>query len=185
MKCTTFRLSLFVLAAASLLSVRAYADSITLTLTDPVQFGGASLGSSLSFDATVSAPSTNSAAIFLNSDSFNVDAPLTLDDSAFFSGFPFFLNPGDSANGLLFTVFLPTTTPNAVYNGSFTIVGGADGNASDNLADVTFEVTTVPQTPTVPEPASILLLSAGLPGVAAMIRRKLVTRSRPEVAAVS
>jgi hypothetical protein len=180
MKSTAFTFSFFALAAALLLSVPAHADTITLTLTDPVQYGGNSLGSSLSFDATVSAPITNGFAVNLNADSFNVDAPLTLDDSAFFSEFPFFLNPGDSFTGLLFTVFLPTTTANAVYNGSFSILGGADANAGNDLADVTFEVNT-----TTPEPPTILLLGAGLPGIAAMIRRRLATRSRPGVAAAS
>jgi hypothetical protein len=173
MKSTPCALSFFALAAAFLLSVPAHADTITLTLTDPIQNGSTSLGSSLSFDATVSAPVTNGGDVFLNSDSFNVDAPLTLDDSAF-SGFPFFLNPGDTFTGLLFTVFLPTTTANAVYNGSFSILGGADGDASNDLADVTFEVTTVPEA-TTPEPTTLLLLGAGLPGLAAMIRRKLRT----------
>ena len=67
MKSTTSTLSLLALAVALLLSVPASADTVTLTLTDPVQFGGNSLGSSLSFDATVTAPITNSADVFLNS----------------------------------------------------------------------------------------------------------------------
>jgi hypothetical protein len=167
MKSTTSTLSLLALAVALLLSVPASADTVTLTLTDPVQFGGNSLGSSLSFDATVTAPITNSADVFLNSDSFNVDAPLTLDDDGFFFGFPLSLSPGESFNGLLFTVFLPTSTPDAIYNGSFSILGGSDGNAANDLADVTFEVTMTP------EPTTILLLGAGLPGLAAIIRRKL------------
>jgi PEP-CTERM motif len=163
---TTFTLSLFVLAAASLLSVPAYADTVTLTLTNPIQFGGGSLGSSLSFDATVTAPSTNSAEVFLNEDSFNVDAPLTLDDDGFFFGFPLSLNPGDSFTGLLFTIFIPTSTPNAVFNGSFSILGGPNGASANDLADVQFEVNTVP------EPATILMLGTGLPGLVAAIRRK-------------
>jgi hypothetical protein len=171
MKSITSKLSLFVFAAALLLSLPAYADTITLTLTNPVQSGVGSLGSSLSFDATVAAPSTNSGDVFLNGDSFNVDAPLSIDDSSFFSEFPLSLTPGESFNGLLFTVFLPTTTSNAIYNGAFSILGGADGNASNDLADVTFQVSTVP------EPTTILMLGAGLPGLVAMIRRKRGTAS--------
>jgi hypothetical protein len=166
MKRTIFTLGLFVLAAGSLLSVPAYADTITLTLTNPVQVGSGSLGSSLDFDATVSAPGKNSGDVFLNSDSFNVDAPLTLDDDGFFFGFPLSLSPGQSFTGLLFTVFLPTNTPNAIFNGSFSILGGADGSAANDLADVTFQVNTVPETTT------ILMLGTGLPGLVAMIRRK-------------
>jgi hypothetical protein len=164
MKRTTFTLGLFVLAA-SLLSVPAYADTITLTLTNPVQVGGL-LGTSLDFDATVSATGKNSGDVFLNADSFNVDAPLTLDDDGFFLGFPLSLSPGETFSGLLFTIFLPTNTPNAIYNGSFTILGGADGSAEDKLATVTFQVNTVPETTT------LLMLGTGLPGLVAMIRRK-------------
>jgi PEP-CTERM motif len=165
MKRTTFTLRLFVLAIASLLSVPAHADTITLTLTNPVQVGGL-LGTSLDFDATVSAPGKNSGDVFLNADSFNVDAPLTLDDDGFFFGFPLSLSPGQTFSGLLFTVFLPTNTPNAIYNGSFSILGGADGSAANDLADVTFQVNTVP------EPATLLMLGSGFPGLVAMIRRK-------------
>lgn len=171
MKSNTFRLSLFVLAAASLLSIPAYADSITLTLTNPIQFGSGSLGSSLSFDATVAAPNTNGAPVFLNGDSFNVDAPLTLDDDGFFLGFPLSLSPGQSFSGLLFTVFLPTMTANAIYNGSFEILGGPNGGSANDLANVTFQVNTVP------EPTTILMLGAGLPGLVAMMRRKRATTS--------
>jgi hypothetical protein len=171
MKSTTSRLRLFVFAAALMLSVPAYADTITLTLTNPVQFGGGSLGSSLSFNATVAAPGTNSADVFLNEDSFNVDAPLTLDDDGFFFGFPLSLSPGESFTGLLFTVFLPTTTGNAIYNGSFSIMGGPNGATANDLADVQFEVNTVP------EPTTILMLGSGLSGLVAMIRQKRRTTS--------
>ena len=170
MKSITSTLSLLVLTGA-LLSVSAFADTVTLTLTNPVQYGGGSLGSSLSFNATVTASITNGADVFLNSDSFNLDAPLTLDDTAFFSQFPFSLTPGQSFTGLLFTVFLPTTTPNAVYNGFFEIQGGADGSAANDLADVTFEVTMTP------EPATILMLGTGLPGLVTLIRRTRGTTS--------
>jgi hypothetical protein len=149
MKSTTSKLSLFAFAAALLLS----------------------FGSSLSFNATVAAPSTNSADVFLNEDSFNVDAPLTLNDDGFFLGFPLSLSPGESFTGLLFTVFLPTTTSNAIYDGSFSILGGPDGASANDLADVQFEVNTVP------EPTTLLMLGAGLPGLVTMIRRKRGTTS--------
>lgn len=171
MKRTTSIFSLFVFAATLLLSVSAYADTVTLTLTNPVQFGGGSLGSSLSFDATVKAPSTNGAEVFLNADSFNLDLPLTLDDSGFFLGFPLSLSPGESFTGLLFTVSLPTSTSNAIYNGSFSILGGSDGSAANDLADVQFEVNTVP------EPATILMLGTGLSGLMTILRRKSGTTS--------
>jgi len=65
-------------------------DSITIALASPEQIVYAA--STINFTATVSAPNTNTADIYLNSDSFNVDPPLTVDDCGFF-GSPLFLNP--------------------------------------------------------------------------------------------
>ena len=55
-----------------LLSVPAFADSITITLANPVQ--SAFAPSTVSFTATVDAPNTNTADIYLNGDSFNAGA---------------------------------------------------------------------------------------------------------------
>ena len=79
-------LSTLVLAAGSLLTAPAFADTISLNLASPVQSGVG--GATLSFNATVSAPATNSGTIFLNGDSWNVDSPLTLDDSGVFQRLP-------------------------------------------------------------------------------------------------
>ena len=83
---------LLVLPAALLSSPRAFADTISLNLTAPVQSGTA--GSTVFFSATV-APGTNAGTVFLNGDSFDVTSPLRLDDSGFAS-FPLSLDPGDS-----------------------------------------------------------------------------------------
>ena len=159
-------LSMLVLTAALLLSVPAFADSITLTLASPVQVTGA--GSTVDFWATVTAPTTNSAPIFLNGDSFNVDAPLTVDDSGFLFGFPLSMNPGDTFTGLLFTVNVPLTTPLGNYFGYFQILGGSDGNAQNPISNVVpFEVTVVP------EPGSLMLLGTGAVALFGTLRRKL------------
>jgi len=92
-------LTMFVLAIFLLVPSLALAGTITLSLSNPVQ--SATPGSTLTFDATVSAPSTNAAPIFLNSDNYTIGSPLTLDDSDFFS-FPLSLDPGDSYTGALF-----------------------------------------------------------------------------------
>ena len=157
-------LSLTMFALAVLLPTRlALADTITLSLSNPVQ--SAAPGSTVTFDATVSASSTNAAPIFLNGDSFTIDGPLTLDDSDFFS-FPLSLNPGDSFTGALFTVTLPADLAYGDYTGSFEILGGADGSTFGNLAATGFQIA-----PT-PEPSTMLLSATGLGLLALVMYRK-------------
>jgi hypothetical protein len=144
-------------AVLLLVSSRAFADTITLTLSDPTLSGVP--GSTLDFIATVSAPSTNTGSVFLNGDSFNVGSPLTLDDSGF-SNFPLSLDPGTSATDVLFSVTIPADAAITAYTGSFTILGGSDGGASDVLATTSFQVNAVP------EPSNVLLVATGLAGLA-------------------
>jgi opacity protein-like surface antigen len=151
------------LAVAALLtmglsSAAAHADTVTFTLTNPYQFDSIS-GGTLTYDATVSAPGSNGAAVFLNGDSFNVTAPITLNDSDFFNEFPLSLAPGTSFTGDLFTLTVPPGLPFGTYLGTFTLLGGANGNASSTLGTVNFGVVT-------PEPSSILLLLTGMAGLA-------------------
>jgi hypothetical protein len=160
--------ALFVLAATLLLSSRTFADTIGLSLNAPAQPGAP--GSTVSFVATVSAPGTNGGTVFLNGDSFDVSSPLTLDDGGFFNDFPLSLNPGESFSGTLFSIALPSNVAAGLYTGSFEILGGADGGALDTLASVDFQVNVAPST--VPEPESLMLLAAGLPGVALLVQRK-------------
>lgn len=166
---TLSMLTLFVLPATLLPSTRAFADSISLNLTSPVE--SAAAGSTVSFSATVSAPDTNGGTVFLNGDSFDVTSPLVFDDSGFLLNFPLSLDPGDSFSGELFSFALPSDLPAGQYIGSFEIVGGADGGAQDVLSTVDFQVN-VAGAPTVPEPESLMLLAAGLPGVAVLVRRR-------------
>ena len=160
-------LSLFALTAALLFSLPAAADSVTITLASPFQV--AAFGSTVSFSATGSAPVSNSAAVFLNSDSFNVDAPLSVDDTGFLVNFPLSLNPGASVSGVLFTVWVPPAMPIADYYGYFQILGGSDGsqlNAISNVAQ--FEIYAVP------EPGSLMLLGTGGIALLGALRRKLM-----------
>jgi hypothetical protein len=157
------------LAVAALLTIglssaAAYADSVTFTLTDPNMTAAANstdlLPGTYTYMATVSAPASNGAAVFLNGDSLNITAPVTLDDSDFFSDFPLSLAPGTSFTGDLFVLTIPPGTARDAYLGTFTLLGGADGSASDDLGTVTFSIASTP------EPSSVLLLLTGIAGLA-------------------
>jgi hypothetical protein len=143
----------------------AYADTVSLTLSNPTESGVSP--SFVTFDATVSAPGTNAADVYLNADSYNVDAPLTLDDSDFFNNFPFFLTPGQTFTGDLFVVTIPSATPlYSSYNGYFEILGGPTDTDANLLSSAPFTVYVTP------EPSSFLLLGTGIAGMIAAFKRR-------------
>ena len=152
----------FLLAGAA-----AKADPLNITLTSPYQYGSAS--SVVAFDATVT--NETSQTVYLNSDSFNVDSPLTVDDSPYFSNFPLSLEAGDSFTGELFAVDIPTGTPVGLYSGSFEITDGSGTAASDILGTANFNVDVTP------EPPGLVLLATGLMGSLAVfeVRRRRLT----------
>jgi hypothetical protein len=152
------------LLAALTLAMPASADTLNLVLSNPVQTGIP--GSTLTFDATASAPASNSATVFLVGDNFNVTLDgATIDDSDFLT-FPFSLDPGDSFAGPLFTVALPSTIAPGAYTGFFSILGGSDPSAQDTIATVNFEINAPAA---VPEHGTWLLLATGLTLLAALL----------------
>lgn len=159
-KKTVLSLSLFLLAMF-LSAAPAWADSIGLILSQPVQAGAP--GSTLTFDATVSAPLANSATVFLNFDNFGDTIPgaNTIDDSGFFLNFPLSLDPGDTFTGTLFSVALPPGVAPGSYTGFFEIFGGSNADAGNPLATVNFQINATP------EPGSWVLLATGI-GILAM-----------------
>jgi PEP-CTERM motif len=141
-------------------------DTITFTLDNANQTISSSGGSEI-FDATVTAASSNNAAVFLNGDTFNVAAPITLNDTDFFTNFPLSLAPGVSFTGDLFVLTTLPDISSGVYLGSFSLLGGANGNASNTLGTADFSLAA-----SVPEPSSLALLGGGLLGLMMAMRRR-------------
>jgi len=157
MKKTALSLSMLMLAVL-LLVAPAYADTLNLTLANPIQTG--TPNGTLTFNATVSAPLANSATVFLNGDNFNVSlVGATIDDTDFLLNFPLSLVPGNSFTGDMFTVSLPSVLAPGTYNGFFEILGGSDAGAQNTLATVNFQINAPAA---VPEPGTWILLATGL-----------------------
>ncbi len=166
------------LAIAGLLlaGTAARADSLTLTLDAPFQSGPMDTFTYTGTIAYTNADSINDggATEYLNGDSFSVDAPATLDDSAFLTNAPLSLTPGTSSGDIvLFTVTTPAYVDNSLaenfYTGSFSIVGGeSSSDDTDVLATQDFDAQVTP------EPGSWLLLGTGLMALAVFTRRKLL-----------
>lgn len=169
---TLTRLLLPSIAMAAFLAAAtaARADTLDLVLDAPYQLTPG--GNTLTFDVTIY--NTDAVdTIYLNSDNSNVDLPLTLDNSGFFSNAPSSLGPsGSSVDFELFTVTVPEGTPYGVYTGTFEILGG--GPSDDNLLG-----TALFNVQVTPEPASLLLLLTGLAALAGMRLRSQFAGSHP------
>jgi hypothetical protein len=159
------------LLASFALAMPAAADTLDLTLSNPVQT--AVPGATLTFDANASAPFSNTGTIFLNGDNFNLTLNgATIDDSGFLTNFPFTLDPGVGVASTLFTVDLPSTIAPGTYTGFFSILGGSDSGAQDTIATVNFEID-APSA--VPEPGTWLLFATGLTLLAALLYHRSKT----------
>jgi hypothetical protein len=168
---------MMMLAVAALLticlsSVAAYADTLTFTLTDPNQSVNRFSGGTLTFAATVTAPSSNSGAVFLNSDLFSLAGSFAVNDDGFFNNFPLSLAPGGTFTGDLFTVTVPANTLAGLYAGSFTLLGGPNGGSSNVLGTANFSINAVP------EPSSMILLVTGVAGGLTRFRKNFGGWSR-------
>ena len=154
-----------VTAGFLLAGTAAKADPLTLTLDAPYQSG--EQGVVFTFTATVT-NNDPSETVFLNGDSVLLDSPLTYDDTDFGLNAPLSLAPlTSSGDFVLFTVTVPPGTPIGLYAGTFEILGGADGSASDVVASANFDIEVTP------EPSSFLLLGTGMLVLGSLARRKL------------
>ena len=142
---------------------------IVITFDAPSQTGHP--GDTLNFFGVIS--NTGSDTVFLNGD------PLTLAGLSFtiidqfFTTVPLSLAGKTSSLDIdLFdvTVSNPLLDSFGKYLGSYGLVGGVDGDASDNLASANFDVTTAAGGATVPEPGSWLLLGTAVAGLGAVRR---------------
>ena len=144
--------------------------AIVFDLNPPAQTG--SPGDTLVFNATLT--NTGPSTVYLNGDAF--DAPcagFSVDDSPYVNSFPVSLASGQSFTGDLFKVNIGPGVAGGVYTGSFTLIGGADGNAQDNLGTDYFDVTVAVNPSLTPEPGTVaLLVSGGLTGGASLMRRR-------------
>ena len=159
------------LAVAALLTIglssaAAYADTVTFSLTESVEGIYGVTGGTITYDVTATAPGTNGADVFLNGDSFEAAAPLSLDDTDFFTNAPFFLTPGQSDTFALFTITVAPGTALGDYFGDLSFLGGPTDASSGTLGTVDF--TTV----VTPEPSGLLLLATGFAGLAIWARFK-------------
>jgi hypothetical protein len=168
---------LFIVAFTALAASAAHASAMT-TFDDPDQNGAP--GSTVQFFGTII--NVGSDTIFLNGDELNLAAPttdFTITD-LFFANAPLSLNAGDSSGLIeLFDVTVNNPFPDlpTSYTGSWTITGGADGNAQDILDQESFSVTVTPEPQTTAEPQTSLLLLTGFAVIAAVGFLRLRTPS--------
>jgi hypothetical protein len=126
-------------------STSALGGPLTLTFTSSLL--NASRGQTVTFSATLM--NTGATALFLNEDSANITAPLTLDDTKFFLNTPLFLTANQSVTAPILDVTVPLSAPFGTYPGSFTVLGGSTANDIMNIGSANFAVNVVPEPGTI------------------------------------
>ncbi len=150
----------------------AHADTLNLTLTSSTET--AAPGSTVTYNATISAPSTNTGLVYLNNDTIDLNNPagVTTDGTDLLLNFDEDLAPGQSESGALFTVTLPSTALGGTYGGDFILQGGASLSAQATLNTTPFTLNVPSAASVTPEPSSWLLLSTGLLCLAGATKRR-------------
>ena len=149
---------------------------IVITFDAPSQTGHP--GDTLNFFGVIS--NTGSDTVFLNGDPLTLAGLSFAVTDQFFTTVPISLDGNTSSRDIdLFdvTVSNPLLDPPGEYLGSYGLIGGVDGDASDNLASANFDVTTAPGGTAVPEPSTGFLLGVAL--VSSFIVKFLGCRANP------
>jgi len=160
------------LILAALCSSAAEADTLTISFDQPVQTGAP--GETLAFFGSIFNDTPNT--VFLNSDDLTLNDPDLSANDLFFTTVPISLapqgQPGDSSGDIeLFDLILGSSPldPTAVLSGSYTLVGGVDGDAQDSLGSANVNVVGAASlSSAAPEPSSLCLLLGGLLAIVAI-----------------
>lgn len=166
------------LAAISAAPAAHAADTVTLTLSPGARTAQVGTATA-SYSATVTAPTSNGGDVNLNGIEFNISPGNNFTvDSDGFNSFPFYLTPGETFTGPLFSVFLPVGTLPGTYAGVIDLIGGASGDSQDILAEQPFTITATAAA--VPEAAAwaMMTLGAGAVGIALRRRRHVAGQVR-------
>ena len=144
------------LFSVALMSLAAAHAATIIVLDNPLQTGVP--GDLFTFTATIS--NTGDTEVSLNANSLNFSGDGFSITDLFFENVPVSIAPNDSVSGIpLFTIALnnPFEYPLGPYTGTYTLIGGADGNAQDVLSETSFTVTAVPEPGTLTLSCIVLL----------------------------
>lgn len=132
------------------------------------------------FDITGSLTNSGSDPSFLNTAYGTLSSvDLDFDYANFFVLVPRVLSSGDLySSSPIFSVVAGTQAQPGDYYGSFTIIGGVDENAFDELATQNFQVT-ITEVSGVPEPPTVLLLGLSM-AVTVALRLAFVSKERTQ-----